>query len=100
MKLTLIEKDTKPLRGEYRADGAMVDLSGYAVSIKLGYAVPLVKAATILNQVTNKGEYEFPWLATDLVLGTVSAQVMITNPSGQVEHTDAFDAEIGPRIAP
>lgn len=95
--IELTEKDTRPLVCQYQAGGAVIDITGYTFTIKIGYTTPLAKQAVITDAIN--GGYEFQWLDTDLTSGTFDAEIMVTNPAGQEETSVLFTTLIKARNA-
>lgn len=95
----LTEKDTAPSILTYRVAGVAVDITNYAFKIKIGYAEPLVKAAVLLDQVTDKGRFQFEWTADDLKEGEWPFEILTTFPGGTEKTSPQMQMNIAKRIA-
>jgi hypothetical protein len=89
--LYLTEDDTKPT-----VCNLAMDLTGSALSLKVGYPVPLVKDAVITD--APNGAFQFEWAAGDLQPGRFAASIEITDSSGYVETTEPFEINVDRRI--
>lgn len=95
----LTEKDTAPSILTYQVNGVPVDVTGYGFTLKIGYTpTPLSKAATLLNQVTDKGKFKFSWLSTDLKPGEWPFEILTTFPDGTEKTSPTMQMNIGTRI--
>lgn len=99
MSVLLFAGDTFPTRLTYKVKKQPVPITGYSFTLKIAYpTAPLAKTAVILDQATNLGQFEFRWLATDLVEGNYPAEILTTYPDG-TEKTDRLEnLRIAPRI--
>lgn len=92
-QIDLVEGDTLPwLTGTITDDdGAVVDVTGWAITLHIGYEPPLVKAATIPTG--TDGLYQFAWIAGDLRPGKWPAEVQVVTQIGvqTFQHTQAGD---------
>lgn len=91
-RLELTAGDTKPT-----VCTLAQDLTGSTIHLNIGYPVPLVKSAVITDAAA--GDFEFRWTAGDLVAGTYSASMLITDSNGYEETTALFQIHIEGRIA-
>ena len=79
-----VENDTLPIlyASLTEDDGVTpIGLSGYTITLHIGYTTPLVKDATITD--LNSGQFSFVWVAGDLRVGTWAAEIQIISPEGK-----------------
>lgn len=100
MSVKLFADDTFPSRLTYSVNKQPVDITGYAFRLAIGYPGEdvLYKDAVILNQTTNKGQFEFRWVSGDLVAGLWPCQIRTTFPDATVKTDDLDALNIVPRI--
>ena len=82
--LDLVEGDTDPLILDF--SGA--DITGWVVTMRVAYAIPLVKTAALTDPA--HGIAEVQWSPTDLVPGLWPAEVTITKPGPVIKTTDVL----------
>jgi nitrogen fixation protein FixH len=82
--LIFVENDTLPnIVGVYKdADGTPVNIAGYTIKLRIGYATVKEIAATLTDAAS--GEFTFYWTTGDLVEGTWLAEVEITDDTGKI----------------
>jgi hypothetical protein len=91
--MNLVEGDTEPV--PIIVTG--VDITGYVITLHIGYPTPLIKTATIINAPT--GVAEVPFLSTDLVPGQYLAEVQTVKPGGIILTSESFLMDIRKQIA-
>lgn len=103
-EIELIEGDTMPwLTGNITHDnGDPVDITGWTITLHVGYSPPLVKTAVI--PVGTDGFYYFAWVQGDLLPGRWPAEVQLSTPTGvqtfqQTHLGGALMLRIFPQIA-
>jgi len=106
-QLRFIAGDTLPeLRGTLTEDDGTtpIDLTGAAVALHIGYEIPLVKTATILDAAA--GQWQVSWETSDLREGVYSYEIQITDSGGDMRtinrHSDTdkpLQMIIDPEIA-
>lgn len=82
-KIKLVAEDTLPaIAGRLlEDDGSAIDITGFVITLHIGYEEPLIKTADI--PVGTDGYFSFPWAGADLKPGIWPAEVQIVSPSGK-----------------
>ena len=94
---TLIASDTAPTVFILKdTAGAVVNITGYSLTFKIGYATPVSRAATITDAAN--GKLEFRWSSADLVAGQYPAEILITTPDTKERTQKIGTINILPRI--
>lgn len=103
-EIELIEGDTLPwVTGEVTDDaGAPVDITGWDITLHIGYVPPLVKVATI--PLGTDGIYQFAWEPGELIPGRWPAEVQLSSGIGvqtfqRTRSGDALMLRVLPQIA-
>ena len=91
--LQFVGNDTEPLVLDFSG----VDITGWAISVHLGYLTPLVKTAVLTDPL--HGVAEVYWLPGDLIVGRWACEIQTTRPGPFVQTTDVFIADIRAEIA-
>jgi hypothetical protein len=81
MSAPLVAGDTRPTRLVYENNGEPVNITGYTITIKLGYATPVSRVCTIVDAVN--GVFEVPWQSGDLVAGNIPCEILVRDGSAK-----------------
>jgi len=91
--LELVSNDTEPLVLDFSG----TDISTWDIEVHIGYATPLVKAATIVDG--PGGIAHVNWIPGDLVAGKWAGEVQITKPGPTVQTSETYIFDIREEIA-
>lgn len=96
MSAPLVAGDTRPSRLTYENNGQAVNITGYTITIKLGYATPVHRQAVIADG--PNGIFEIPWTPTDLMAGNVPIEILVLDTNAKEKTHKMGTLMIAPRI--
>lgn len=80
--IALVADDTLPTPLTYRtAKGAVIDISSYSFTLRIGYTQVLAKVAAVADG--PNGVLQFNWAPGDLVEGTWPIEITAINAAGK-----------------